>query len=465
MQSRHRTRSIVGASLIATLLALTSLSFGSTSPVAHAVPVSLGAGGEYHPLTPDRIYDTRDPLINTPIGPVLTSPAGGFATVHVLGEGGVPNTATDVLAVVVNITVASPSKAGYLQAYPAGSAAGISSVVNFVAGQTVPNLMVVTLGTGGDITLKLSTVGLGTADVLVDVFGWFSTSSYGTNGARLIPVGPARIWDTRENGFYGNGQPIGQGQTLLVPIRGADSRLPSMTDIVPNDPNVVGVILNVTGINTEPNNLDTFISVLPENPVGPVTTSNLNLARNQVKANLVIVPVTNADGAIRIYNNSAKVHVAVDVVGYMRANEDDTLHPRAGRVIPLVSPFRAFDTRDPAFGNAQLGPNQAEAWSFSQFVSSVTLGGQWVGNQGALLGNLTGTGLTRVSPYFPVSTFFTVYPGDVARPFSSNINVTEGANVPNMAVLKLGANGEIRAFNNSGYIHYLFDVSAVVLAD
>jgi hypothetical protein len=34
-----------------------------------------------------------------------------------------------------------------------------------------------------------------------------------------------------------------------------------------------------------------------------------------------------------------------------------------------------------------------------------------------------------------------------------------------MAVVSLGAGNEIRAFNNAGYIHYLFDVSAVVLGD
>ena len=64
-----------------------------------------------------------------------------------------------------------------------------------------------------------------------------------------------------------------------------------------------------------------------------------------------------------------------------------------------------------------------------------------------------------------VSTFFTVYPSDVDRPFASNINVTEGANVPNMAIIKLGADDQIKAFNNNGYLHYIFDVSAVVLED
>ena len=39
------------------------------------------------------------------------------------------------------------------------------------------------------------------AQVLIDVFGWFSTSAEGSgadNGARLIPVNPGRIVDTRD---------------------------------------------------------------------------------------------------------------------------------------------------------------------------------------------------------------------------------------------------------------------------
>jgi hypothetical protein len=458
-----RTR-VIG-SMVAALLGVGAMSVLPSAHSVHAaLPPGLGAGGEFHPLPPARIYDTRDPLINTVVAPILTSPAGGFVDVQILGKGGIPSAATDVLAVVLNLTVTAPTHSGYLQAYPTGANAGISSIVNFAPGQNVPNLTVATVGADGKLTLRLSTVGIGTADVVIDVFGWFSTSaSSSTDGARLMPVGPARVWDTREPSFNGTGQPIGAGQFVKVPIRGADSQQPAITDIVPNDSNVVGVALNVTGVNTELNNVPTFISVLPEDPVGPVRTSNLNLAQNQIKANLVIVPVTNIDGAIRLYNNSGNVHVAVDVVGYLLAGENPAT--RHGRVVPLSAPFRTFDTREPAFGNAQLGPGQAEAWSFSQFTASVTLGGQPIGNQVALLGNLTGTGLTRVFPGQPVSTFFTVYPSDVTRPFSSNINVTEGANVPNMALIKLGPTGEIRAFNNAGYIHYLFDASAVVLGD
>ncbi|MCU1387427.1 MAG: hypothetical protein JWL72_765 [Ilumatobacteraceae bacterium] len=457
---RDRTRR--GAWAIGAVLAsLVTVSVGtSVGPItaAHAA-TGLGAGGEYHPLAPIRIYDTRAPGINTAPGAITTSIAGGTggtADVMVLGLGGVPADASSVLAVAVSITVVNPSRQGYLQVSPTGSAAGTSSVLNYEAGQNVPNLSVLTVGTGGKITVKLVTTAPGTADVLVDVFGWFSTSSFATSGARLIPVAPGRIYDSRDAAFNPSTAPLGQRTTVKVPIRGADALNPNVTDIVPNSPDVVGVVLNVTGINDQAGSVGTFVSVLPEDPSGDVTTSNLNLAAGQVKANLVIVPVTNADGAIRIYNNTGNTHVAVDVVGYMLANQDPST--RLGRVVPLTAPFRAFDTRDPNFGNVQLGPAQAETWSFSQFVGSVTLAGTPVGNQIALIGNLTGTGLTSTG-----ATYFTLYPDDATKPNASNINVTQGANVPNMAVVKLGADDGIKAYNNGGYIHYLFDVSAVVL--
>lgn len=458
---RDRTRR--GAWASAVLAALVTVSVGTSTgslTAAHAAG-GLGAGGEYHPLAPTRIYDTRAPGINTTPGPITTSIAsgtGGTADVTVLGLGGVPADAASVLAVAVSITVVNPSRQGYLQVYPTGSAAGTSSVLNYEAGQNVPNLSVLTVGAGGKITVKLVTTALGTADVLVDVFGWFSTSSFATSGARLIPVAPGRIYDSRDAAFNPSTSPLGQRTTIKVPIRGADSLNPNVTDVVPNSPDVVGVVLNVTGINDQPGSVGTFVSVLPEDPSGEVTTSNLNLAAGQVKANLVIVPVTNADGAIRIYNNTGNTHIAVDVVGYMLANQDAST--RLGRVVPLTAPFRAFDTRDANFGNVQLGPAQAETWSFSQFVGSVTLAGTPVGNQIALIGNLTGTGLTSTG-----ATYFTLYPDDATKPNASNINVTQGANIPNMAVVKLGADDGIKAYNNGGYIHYLFDVSAVVLGN
>ena len=137
----RRTVGLVAAALLASALAV-SAGVG-TAPVPAAFAAGLGAGGEYHPLTPTRIYDTRAPGINSPVGPIPTSPTGGTADVTILGQGGIPSGAADVLAVAVSITVVDPTKEGYLQVYPTGSTPGISSVVNYAAGQTVPNLTAV----------------------------------------------------------------------------------------------------------------------------------------------------------------------------------------------------------------------------------------------------------------------------------------------------------------------------------
>ena len=75
----------------------------------------IGAGGEYHALTPARILDTRDPNLDvTPGGRKPTASVGGDATfdVRIVGRGGLPdfvdnnNDCVDdnVLAVAVNVT-------------------------------------------------------------------------------------------------------------------------------------------------------------------------------------------------------------------------------------------------------------------------------------------------------------------------------------------------------------------------
>jgi hypothetical protein len=156
--------------------------------------------------------------------------------------------------------------------------------------------------------------------------------------------------------------------------------------------------------------------------------------------------------------------VVADVVGYMTKVADKTT--RAGRVVPLTSPYRTFDTREPQWGGVALGPGQAEDWSFADFASSVFIGAAAVGPQLAVIGNLTSASLTRQYPTQFVRSFMTAYPANAPqRPQSSNLNTVEGPPIPNMAVLTYGTNNTVRVYNLAGYAHYVFDASAVVLAD
>ncbi len=444
----------------------------SSPPTALAADVALGAGGEFHPLSPTRIFDTRNGLNDTaPLGAKPTSNGGSTFNVDILGQGGVPaevgGVNRDVLAVVANVTVVGSGADGYLSIRPAGSPPSESSLVNFTAGEAVPNLAVIGVGTGGEATVTLTTPNASrSAHVLVDVFGWISTSSYtdtADTGSRFVPVGPLRFLDTRSAPVpadWQGGRPIGTFEQLTLPIRGING--------VPNSPNITGVMVNVTAANNQPGSVATFLAATPTaTPPGvEPATSVTNVNVGQVKANMAIVPV-GPDGTIRIFNRSGATHVIVDVLGYLQGGVDAST--RAGRVIPLDAPFRAFDTRQPAFGSQPLGFGTKEPWSFKAFAESVTLSGAPIGTQSALIGNLTGTGLTPLIAGQSVNTFMTVYPGGGAPPNSSNINVTPGRSVPNMSLLRYGPVGgdpyTISAFNFDGNLHYLLDVYAVVLAD
>ena len=442
------------------------------APVGAAVP-DMGSGGEFHPLTPVRIFDSRpaSPINDVaPLGAKLLGTGPATFDIKLLGQGLIPDNPLDVLAVVVNITVTEPGNQGYLEAYGTGARPGTrTSIINFAANQTVPNVSIVRPGDGGMLTIGLYGTS-GTANVLVDVFGWFSTSNFIPNttaeddGARLIPTTPSRILDTRE-GIGTAKAPMTAGATIDVQIRGADGVNPTATDVVPDLPDVVGVLLNVVGLTTEPGSKSTYVSLIPDAlPAGQnPTTSNLNLPPNVIKANLVFVPV-GSDGKVRIFNYQGNTQVVADVVGYMQKVADKTT--RAGRVVPLTSPYRTFDTRVPdPWGGTPLGPGQAENWSFAEFAASVNIGTAPVGAQMAVIGNLTSASLTRQYASVAARSFLTVYPSDAAKPFSSNLNTVEGAPIPNMAVLKYGVNNTVTVYNDAGYEHYIFDASAVVLAE
>lgn len=447
---RRRARCSVAGLLVVASLGLTVATAG---PAAAQTCPGLGAGGEFHPVPVTRIYDSRPgAAVGSPTGARAATPAGSTFTVQVLGRAGVPSAAADVLAVVANVTVTGSTVGGYLTAHRPGGAVPNASNVNFPAGVSVPDLALLPVDASGNVAFTLVGYGTGTAHVLVDVFGFVSSSCYAQRGARLVSLAPTRIVDTRVSA-----SPLGPGEVRRVPFRGADGISPAAPDVVPNDPNVVGAVVNLTVVNQRPASATTFLSVLPEHPGGFPSTSTTNVVRGQVKANLAIVPV-GSDGAIRVFNEQGSTDVIVDVVGYLVRGASDT--SRGGRIVPLQNPFRAVDTRP-----VPLGPGQAEEWDFAPFVASVTLQGAPVGDVSAMLGNLTATNLRRQYPTVAAESFLTVYPAGLALPNASNVNVREGEDVPNFAVVRLSSNDRVSFYNAFGFLDYLFDVAAVVLAD
>jgi len=110
-----------------------------------------------------------------------------------------------------------------------------------------------------------------------------------------------------------------------------------------------------------------------------------------------------------------------------------------------MTPGRLFDTRNGTGG--RTGPlGHGETWT-------CTLAGK-LGiptNAVAVAINLTAAGATQ-------STYITAWPGGQSRPTTSNVNLAPGRAVPNLAIVRLGAQGDVHFFNASGTVHVLADV-------
>jgi uncharacterized repeat protein (TIGR01451 family) len=122
--------------------------------------------GSYYTVTPCRLIDTRNPT--GPLGgPALD--AGQSRTFQVAGGCGIPSNAT---AVFVNTTVVSPTALGNLRIFPTGASVPQVAALNYAAGQVRGNNGVYRLDASGQFDIRC-TQAAGTADVVVDVLGYF----------------------------------------------------------------------------------------------------------------------------------------------------------------------------------------------------------------------------------------------------------------------------------------------------
>jgi glucose/arabinose dehydrogenase len=160
---------------------LVHLAFGP-SPVGQSLYyTSYASGGQVHridgpalslpasftPLTPCRVLDTRDPA--GPWGGPSLQP-GASRDFAIAGRCGIP---PDAIAVAANVTVANATTAGSLRIGPSGAAPALDTIT-FGDGATRANNAILGLfgAPAGTISVT-SGFPLGTADLVIDVNGWW----------------------------------------------------------------------------------------------------------------------------------------------------------------------------------------------------------------------------------------------------------------------------------------------------
>jgi hypothetical protein len=402
---------IVLVAVVGTLSGLQTI----TSISADAQAPALIAG-TYTALTPARVLDTR-----------LTAAVGPNAAVSMLigGKLGVP--AIGVSAVVLNVTVSQAQAAGYITVYPTGNLLPTASNLNFGAGQDIPNLVVVPLGTGGKVSLYNGSAG--STHLIADIEGYYLSGTVGSPGA-FSPLNPFRLLDTRD-GTGGTLGPVGAYASVTVPVAGHHG--------VPST-GVSAVILNVTVVQPQAAG---WVTALPSGGAIP-TASNLNFAAGQNVPNLVVVPL-GSDGNVALSNGSgAPLHLLADIEGYFLTGQ-----PGAVGAFGSLNPARILDTRY----SSPVGAQQ-------------TLAVQIAGQQGVPAAGVSAVVLNITVTAPQAGGWITAYPHGGTLPTASNLNFLAGQDIPNLVTVPLGADGKVSLFNgSSGSTHLIADVEGYYLSD
>jgi hypothetical protein len=367
------------------------------------------AGSTYMAVTPSRVLDMRDGT-----GGVPSSSLGGGGTLA-FHPAGVPDNAT---AVVLNVLAIGPSAAGFLTVYPDGSSLPATSNVDFSAGQTTANLVMVGISNGAIDVFNH----VGTTDVVADLDGYYVPSTDGT-GFTTSP--PTRVLDTRDGTGTQGGTigPVGPGGTISLTVPLPQQAL-----------NATAVVLNLTATDgTAPS----FLTAYAAGSAKP-NTSNLNFDAGQTMANLTVVPVNSRK--LTIWNHTGSVDVVADLVGYYMASSGSTFTP--------ITPTPLYNTLDGTGAHgvvAPLGPDQTAS------VQVAGVGGVPT-NASAVLVHLAVTNATQTS-------FLTAYAdGSAQRPDTTNINFAAGQLVSNSMIVPM-VNGAIDLWNSKGSVDVVADVS------
>ena len=239
------------------------------------------APGTVQLLRPTRLLDTRESQ---------AVPAGGDLKLPVAGKAGLP---AAVSAVILNVTAVDAGAAGYVTAYPGGERPTASNL-NFVAGQTVPNLVLVKVGPDGVVLHNGAATPL---HLVADIQGYVIDGQAAASGA-VVAMTPTRVLDTRSDGG---------------PVQGQQKRTVPVLDRAKVAGQAPAAILNLTVTD---NQAPGYLTAYPSDTAMP-TVSNVNVADpGSVVANLAFATL-NRRSADLFWGSPGTAQVVADVSGYV----------------------------------------------------------------------------------------------------------------------------------------------------
>lgn len=310
---RARLRDVVLPLFVVVMLTFVML----TAPIFSVFPAqastSVGTAGLFVPVQ-GRLVDSR-----TGMG-LSQAPLAPFAprSVQVTGNAGIPF--DGVSAVLVAFTSVAPAASGQMSAGPTSDA--LAGVMRYDASPYTSNSAIVMVSEAGQISIQSTT----TANVMVDVQGYYTAGNGVTAAGGYTPVTQSRIVDT----VNGVGLPKAQltgNTTSNIQVAGKGG--------VPSGATAVFV-------NFQVNNASAVAGYI--NPYATSTTSrprvSLNFDGSPYTSIGAIVPLA-ADGSIKMFLSAGTtISLLLDFEGYFTRGDSNST---AGVFTPAVA--KIYDTR------------------------------------------------------------------------------------------------------------------------
>jgi YVTN family beta-propeller protein len=283
--------------------------------------------GEFHPMPPLRICDTRANQ-NTACAGAADTPlqANTWRRVVLSGlppgaVGGTPSIpTTDAAAAAFNLTATQATTSTYLSVAAPNMTTDACpttrpaiSNVNLHSGEALPNRVISALGPHQDVCIYNA---VGSVDFIVDVNGWFGNGSETTSppGALFYAVPPDRICDTRANsGTACADRPLSGKFTETVRVAGV-----GLVPAFGGTSSPVAVVANLTGIA---GTASTVLVLYPSDVSHLPKASDLNPSAHDVIDNLAIVSLATSGpsaGDVNLYNADGNINATLDVAGWFQ---------------------------------------------------------------------------------------------------------------------------------------------------
>ncbi|MBN8888286.1 MAG: hypothetical protein J0I77_21415 [Rudaea sp.] len=276
------------------------------------------------------------------------------------------------------------------------------------------------------------------------VTGADSTTAINTNAPQMAvwrsppnkftSLVPSRVLDTRAGAQTTDGLFSGTG--ALQANSQLDLTIAGRGGVPANGAGAV--VLNVTAANPSASG---YLTAWPTGSTRPLA-SNINFVSGLTVPNLVVAKLSSG-GQVSLYNAIGSTDVIADVAGWF---------PATSAFAPLV-PARLLDTRPGTHTvDGQFAGVGALGRTTELDFTVTGRGGVPASGVGAVVLNLTATQPTT-------SAYITAWPAGSAVPNASNLNVVPNQTVANLAIVKVGNNGQVALFNSNGSTHMIADVA------